>query len=254
MPEWIWPGNDPVVPSDDRGLAYGHGVFETLRVTPAGPVLLEAHRERLLAGCHALGIPFDADGLDAWQQQAAERGLLAPQAPLGQAVSVAFAVALGFGDALGALAPPEVAVHYEWPGVFRVNGARCGAMRVMADTADATAEPDWLVIALDVPFLPEGADPGETPDRTCLGEEGCVDITPERLLESWSRHTLMWINTWMTDGFAPLHEAWRARARGIGEDLPEGGTFVGLDEWGGQLVRSGAETRLRPLTRLLEAG
>jgi len=180
--------------------------------------------------------------------------LLAPQAPLGQAVSVAFAVALGFGDALGALAPPEVAVHYEWPGVFRVNGARCGAMRVMADTADATAEPDWLVIALDVPFLPEGADPGETPDRTCLGEEGCVDITPERLLESWSRHTLMWINTWMTDGFAPLHEAWRARARGIGEDLPEGGTFVGLDEWGGQLVRSGAETRLRPLTRLLEAG
>ncbi|MYL26926.1 MULTISPECIES: aminotransferase class IV [Halomonadaceae] len=81
MPEWIWPGNDPVVPSDDRGLAYGHGVFETLRVTPAGPVLLEAHRERLLAGCHALGIPFDADGLDAWQQQAAERGLLAPQAP-----------------------------------------------------------------------------------------------------------------------------------------------------------------------------
>ncbi|PAU81301.1 aminodeoxychorismate lyase [Halovibrio salipaludis] len=81
MPEWIWPGSDPVVPSDDRGLAYGQGVFETLRVTPAGPVLLEAHRERLLAGCRALGIPFDAGALDAWQQQAAERGLLAPQAP-----------------------------------------------------------------------------------------------------------------------------------------------------------------------------
>lgn len=180
--------------------------------------------------------------------------LLAPQAPLGQAISVAFAVALGFGDALGALAPPEVAAHYEWPGVFRVNGARCGAMRAIADTGDAMAEPEWLVIALDVPFLPEGAEPGETPDRTCLGEEGCVDITPERLLESWSRHTLVWINTWVTDGFPPLHEAWRARARGIGEDLPDGGTVVGLDEWGGQLVRSGGETRVRPLTRLLEAG
>lgn len=81
MAEWIWPGSDPVVPSDDRGLAYGHGVFETLRVSPAGPVLLEAHRERLLAGCRALGIPLDADALDSWQQQAAERGLLAPEAP-----------------------------------------------------------------------------------------------------------------------------------------------------------------------------
>lgn len=81
MPEWIWPGSDAVIPSDDRGLAYGQGVFETLRVTPTGPVLLEAHRERLLAGCRALAIPFDADGLDAWQEQAAERGLLAPESP-----------------------------------------------------------------------------------------------------------------------------------------------------------------------------
>ncbi|MGM0433029.1 MAG: aminotransferase class IV [Pseudomonadota bacterium] len=81
MPEWIWPGNDPGVPSDDRGLAYGQGVFETLRVTPEGPVLLDAHRERLLAGCRALGIPFDTDRLDAWQQQADERGLLAPETP-----------------------------------------------------------------------------------------------------------------------------------------------------------------------------
>ena len=81
MPEWIWPGNGPVVPPDDRGLAYGQGVFETLRVTPAGPILLDAHRERLLAGCRVLGIPFDAHALDDWQQQAGERGLLAPETP-----------------------------------------------------------------------------------------------------------------------------------------------------------------------------
>ena len=178
--------------------------------------------------------------------------VLAPEAPLEEAISVAFAVALGLGDAIGALAPPEVAVHYDWPGGFRVNGGRCGRMRAAAATADPRAEPDWLVIAVEVPFLPETADPGATPDRTCLSEEGCVEITPEALLESFSRHALVWINTWMEDGFASLHEAWRGRAWKMGEDTGEGTVFVGLDEWGGQLLRDAAGTRLVPLTRLLE--
>lgn len=81
MPEWIWPGDTPSIPVDDRGLAYAQGVFETLRVGPAGPVLLEAHRERLLAGCRALGIPFGSAEIEAWQRQAGELGLLAAEGP-----------------------------------------------------------------------------------------------------------------------------------------------------------------------------
>ena len=195
-------------------------------------------------------------GLVCWRTGAGKLEaafVLAPEAPLGEAISVAFAIALGFGDALGALAPPEVAVHYDWPGGFRVNGARCGGLRAAASTARAEEEPDWLVIGLAVPVLPEGEDPGRTPEDTCLAEEGCIDIAPEALLESLARHSLVWISTWMTDGMAPLHAAWRARAWGMGEELPEGGTFVGIDEWGGQLVRGPDGTGLRPLTRLLEA-
>ena len=81
MPEWLWPDDAMLVPPDDRGLAYAQGVFETLRVGPQGPVLLEAHCQRLLAGCRALGIPFEADGLAEWRQQAQARGLLQPSAP-----------------------------------------------------------------------------------------------------------------------------------------------------------------------------
>ena len=195
-------------------------------------------------------------GLVVWRcrAQATEAALvLAPEAPLGQAVSVAFAVALGLGDALGALAPPEVAVHYDWPGGVRVNGATAGRIRAAASTSDAGAEPDWLVIAFEIRLLPETESPGETPGRTCLAEEGCAEITPEALLESAARHSLVWINTWVEDGFAPLHDAWRARAWGLGEALEDGAVFLGLDEWGGQLVRTPEGTGLRPLTRLLEA-
>lgn len=45
------------VPADDRGLAYGDGVFETLAVVDGEPALWEAHLARLAAGCERLGIP-----------------------------------------------------------------------------------------------------------------------------------------------------------------------------------------------------
>ena len=76
--------------------------------------------------------------------------LLAPETALAQAISVSFAVSLGFNDALGALAPPEVGLHLVWPDGFRVNGALCGALRAVASTGETTTEPDWLVIGLSL--------------------------------------------------------------------------------------------------------
>ncbi len=189
--------------------------------------------------------------------------VLAPEAPLTQALGIAFAVSLGMGDALGALAPPEIPVHYVWPGGFKINGADCGAMRLAAATNDPQAEPDWLVIGVEIPYLPPAGDtfgntspqnePGNHPDRTSLVEEGCLEVTPLKLLESWSRHTLTWINRWLDDGFQPLHAAWLERAWGMGEELPDGsGTFMGLDELGGMLVKTPNATELRPLTAMLE--
>lgn len=195
-------------------------------------------------------------GLICWARDPARLRaalVLAPEAPLERAAGIAFAVALGLGDALGALAPPEVAVHYVWPFGVKVNGADCGTMRAAASTADPRAEPDWLVVGVDIPFLPDSqTDPGADPTRTCLAEEGCIEVTPLSLLESWSRHSLVWINRWLDEGFAPVHAAWRGRAWGLGEELPGGGVFVGLDEHGGQLVKTPRSTELRPLTAMLE--
>ncbi len=179
--------------------------------------------------------------------------VLAPEAPLERAICITFAVALGLGNAIGALAPPEIAFHYVWPGAFKVNGADCGTMRAAAATTDPAAVPDWLVIGVEMPYLPPAqGEPGNRPGQTCLIEEGCVEVTPLILLDSWSRHTLVWINRWIDDGFQPLHAAWRERAWGIGEDLADGGTFVGLDELGGMLVKTPKSTEIRPLTTMLE--
>jgi biotin-(acetyl-CoA carboxylase) ligase len=131
-------------------------------------------------------------------------------------------------------------------------------MRVAASTSNPKAEPDWLVVGVEMPYQPPSeTEPGQRPDQTSLILEGCIDVTPLKLLESWSRHTLVWINRWLDDGFQPLHAAWRERAWEMGGELPPdrygGGTFMGLDELGGMLVKSGNTTEIHPLTTMLEA-
>lgn len=187
--------------------------------------------------------------------------VLAPEAPLEDAMAMVFAAALGFGDALGALAPPEVGVHMDWPGGLRVNGAKCGRIRAAAADTPPDQEPDWLIVGFDVPVFPTGdtVEPGQEPDNTTLSEEGCGEISANRLVESWARHTLVWINRWLDEGLPALHGDWRARVFGLGEEITliaEGktlaGTFVGLDEKGGALVRTATQTTLVPLSSMLE--
>lgn len=180
---------------------------------------------------------------------------LAPEQPLAQAVCAIYAVQLGLSDAIGALAPPEVAVQFTWPAGLKINGAACGGFRAAASTGDPAAEPDWLIVGVEVPILSPDADGGVTPDVTTLHAEGCVELTAPGIIECWSRHMLVWIHRYLSDGFAPLHEAWRGRCDGIGTEVttPEAGLFVGLDERGGMLLRRGDDTRLIPMTTMLEA-
>jgi 4-amino-4-deoxychorismate lyase len=45
----------------DRGLAYGHGLFETIGVCNGHPRFLDEHLQRLLTGCHRLAIPVEPE-------------------------------------------------------------------------------------------------------------------------------------------------------------------------------------------------
>lgn len=182
--------------------------------------------------------------------------ILTPEVPLREAMGMLPLCAVGFQNALGALAPPEVAVHLEWAGAIRVNGARCGHFEVAAATTEPDVQPDWLVVGFVLPLWPESDRPGDTPDETALYAEGCADVSAPRLVESWARHTMAWIARWEDEGVAPVHAEWRGLAHGMGEDITMGGrtgTFLGVDEHFGMLLRAGDTTHLIPLTDLLEA-
>nr|WP_245758700.1 biotin/lipoate--protein ligase family protein [Tropicimonas isoalkanivorans] len=205
---------------------------------------------RAQAGCDA---GLVAHNLTAAQMQAAL--VLAPDVPLSKAVAMLPLCGVGLQSALGALAPPEVAVELDWNGGIRVNGGLCGGFRIRASTPEPDAVPDWLVVGFTLTLLPETDSPGDTPERTALYAEGCGDVAAPMLLEAWSRHTLNWIARWEDDGPAPLHAEWSGLAHGIGETVDVGavrGTFLGIDEDFGMLLRDADTTHLIPLTRLLE--
>lgn len=181
--------------------------------------------------------------------------VMAPEVPLAEAMVMLPTCGIGFQNALGALAPPELAVHLEWAGGLRLNGASCGRLRVAASDSDPQAEPDWLVVGLDLPVMQITERPGDQPDKTSLFDEGCAELDPVQLLEAWARHTLVWINTWEEDGPRALHAEWRGLAWSLGEEITQNditGTFLGVDDRFGMLLRVGEATHLIPLSTVLE--
>ncbi|MDN3720683.1 DUF4444 domain-containing protein [Roseibium salinum] len=183
--------------------------------------------------------------------------IFAPEVPLEEAMTTLPVCGLGFQAALGALAPPEVAVHLAWDGTIRVNGAICGRMRIKASTGDPDKIPDWLVLGLELNMASPERNPGNSPDTTYLSEEGCAEVSAGQLVESWVRHSLYWINRWLDEGPRRIHSDWRALVPDLGEPLEIGGragTFVGVDERFGMLLRTTeGNTLLIPLSTRLES-
>jgi BirA family biotin operon repressor/biotin-[acetyl-CoA-carboxylase] ligase len=188
--------------------------------------------------------------------------ILAPEVPLSEAMAMLIACGIGFANALGALGAPEVAVQLGWDGTIFVNGATCGGLGVDASIYDPDEVPDWLVVGLTVAMFPENdLDGGDMPDETTLFQEGCGAVDPVGLLESWARHTLVWINRWSDDGPAPLHAEWTGMAYGIGNGITTEvsgetvtGKFLGTDEDFGMLIKTKTGIVVKPLTELLVEG
>ncbi|WP_299784629.1 biotin/lipoate--protein ligase family protein [uncultured Marivita sp.] len=219
-------------------------------INAAGADPFEAACAEAAAGCDAGTILYDAS-----PDRVRAAIVLAPEVPLADAAAMLPLTGVAVQNALGALGPSELAVHLCWDGPIRVNRGLCGTVRGATDTSDTGTEPGWLVTGFELIFARESTAGGETPDETDLMSEGCGDLTPVDLLESWSRHLLNWISRWESEGMGPLHAEWSGLAHGIGQDgtfLGRSGHFLGLDEKLGLLLRTGGQTMLLPVTDLLE--
>lgn len=185
--------------------------------------------------------------------------ILEPEVPLQQAQQMMPLAMAAIGDCLGALTPPQVAVTFRWPNIILVNNGEAGHVKVGVQAGCANdAIPAWMVIGLDVGLTwPSSAsEPGENPHLTVLAEEGCEELTRTKVIESYSRHFLTWLNIWQDEGFKPVADSWLFKAADRGETVTlnhggdeVSGVFTGLDENGAMLLKNASgDMRLLELT------
>lgn len=188
--------------------------------------------------------------------------VLEPDIPPQQTYQILCVAAVALSDALGAIAPPELAVTWTWPHRLLANKAHVGDLRFsVAPQTGEDGAPLWLVIGLELAVRPDpsGPEPGLFVDRTTLFDEGCTELDRTQVLESWSRHFLTWLNTWTEDGFRPVHEAYVFRAEGYRDDIVMdlqgrqlAGTFVGLDDNGNMLMKTASGMELVSIAEVLD--
>lgn len=153
-----------------------------------------------------------------------------------------YAAMVAFGDAAGALIPPEVSITYLWPNTILMNDGAIGSVDLIVSDEDVSSCPDWMVLSMEIQMMPDLADmnPGENYDVTTLWDEGCGDVTAIELLESTSRHLVNAIHVWSEDGFKPIHDQWMGRLnekQQLVHPLRETERrFLGLDEQGGGIL------------------
>jgi len=133
--------------------------------------------------------------------------VFAPDRPLGNGHSILDLGALALFDAIAVLAPPQVPVHILPPDGLAVDGARVATIRAALAPCCADAIPDWAVLGIDVAMRSGTAAPGDTPDQTCLMEEGFGDVTAADVLMQTSRYLLGWLDEWREGGAPALAHA-----------------------------------------------
>jgi hypothetical protein len=135
--------------------------------------------------------------------------VLEPDEPLVSARRAFFAGMNATADALGAHAPPEKPISFEWPDTIRYDGARVGGGRLGWPEPCSEADvPDWLIFSATLVAAQRG-DPGLNPHATSLEEESVVEL--DAILESFARNLMWSFDLWREDGFAALAENYLGR-------------------------------------------
>jgi BirA family biotin operon repressor/biotin-[acetyl-CoA-carboxylase] ligase len=74
---------------------------------------------------------------------------------------------------------------------------------------------DWLVVGMGVNLAPEPHD--GAPQAIDLVTAGGKRIDPDAAADGLLLHLDHWLDLWLREGFGPIRETWRARARDLGQ-------------------------------------
>lgn len=165
--------------------------------------------------------------------------LLHPEKPAGECAQLSFLAALAVSDMLARFAP-HAGLALKWPNDVLAGGRKIAGILLESESkADGTAA--WLAIGIGVNLT---AFPEDTEfPAISLASVGAAPPAPKDALLHLAAAFAKWYEVWRTAGFAPVREAWLARASGVGSRIRARlaneeiiGVFQGIDDNGALLL------------------
>jgi BirA family biotin operon repressor/biotin-[acetyl-CoA-carboxylase] ligase len=146
---------------------------------------------------------------------------------------------LAVSDMLARFAP-QAGLALKWPNDVLAEGRKIAGILLESESgADGTAA--WLAVGIGVNLT---AFPEDTEfPAISLAAVGSAPPAPKDALLHLAATFAKWYEVWRTEGFAPVREAWLARASGVGSRIhvrlaseEMTGLFQGIDDNGALLL------------------
>jgi len=174
--------------------------------------------------------------------------LLRPAVPLREGPQWSFVAAVALADTIKTLLPEAAKLTLKWPNDLLLDGAKAAGILVETGVAPSHAL-DWICIGMGVNI----ATKPSLPDRAtaCLAEFLPAPPAPEVLAAALLQNLTHWHDLRLTQGFAPIRDAWLRHAPAMGapvsvkrDDALIEGSFAGLSPEGGLLLAKANEVQL----------
>jgi BirA family biotin operon repressor/biotin-[acetyl-CoA-carboxylase] ligase len=168
--------------------------------------------------------------------------LIAPGKAASECAQLSFVTAIAAADTASNVAP-GADIKVKWPNDILANGKKLSGI-LLESTSGGDGALAYLAIGIGMNlahFPPDTEFPA-----TSLAALGVSVPSPSAALVQLAAHFAKWYDTWMTNGFSPIQDAWLARAAGLGTRIrarltheETSGVFEGIDGTGALILREG---------------
>jgi BirA family transcriptional regulator, biotin operon repressor / biotin---[acetyl-CoA-carboxylase] ligase len=175
--------------------------------------------------------------------------LISPSKPAAECAQLSFVAAIAAADAASSFAP-NADIKVKWPNDVLANGKKlAGILLESASGSDGALSFLAIGIGMNLAHFP----PDTEFPATSLAALGVATPLSADALTQLASGFAKWYDIWMTKGFAPIHDAWLARAAGLGTRIrarltneETSGVFEGIDATGALILRE-SKDRVRKI-------
>lgn len=175
-----------------------------------------------------------------------------PRGPAGEMALYSFVAALAVQDALAAAGGPSARLALKWPNDVLLNGGKVAG--ILLESSGQGPEVSALAIGIGVNLaVAPPADPEAAFAPVSVRGETGMDVSPEDFLDLLAPAFADWDRRFLADGFAPIRDAFLARAARLGDTIIARtgtaeltGRFEGIDTTGALILTTASGRKAVP--------